>query len=469
MDSKVYKKTHRRIRDLNGFAAESGDPLHFMFGPERAKWCIPVDSANDDGSTGINDSRRIPLDRVMLLAQNRLVPGINLPSYISRIGECETYTSYGDLPGQGNIDTVYQVIKDGISTFYRWIEDADNDTAAYVPIRNNYVVVDGEGDVVVDSGADYTREIDVVIGNPSARRQHILAVVSGKLVHTKSGVGDSAVSKPTQSAVTTFGDTFTVPGFTVDSSGHVTSLSESTVTMPSTAASPNAPGLTRVGSLSDMHGVGTANAAGSASSGGYLLMAPADHAHSAAVLTFTNLPTGNVTYQMNSAATLDMKDTIGALPPANAQPSLAEGMFLAATVQSGQDAPSAYWTGAGQYFQQSLNASAAGSPDRVSVKPDTVYLVSADVVLTVVNPLGASATVSDIPNIYECVFSFNDSLSVSRKVLVPGYTAYSLPFRTTISCLVKTAGSQTVLVMSSQIDDNVFSVNCTRLVAQELR
>ena len=480
MDNEVYIKTHKRIRELNGFIAESGDPLNFMFGAERARWSLPVDSTNTGSSTGINDSRRIPMDRVLVLAQNRLVPGVNLPSYISRIDGCVEVTSYADLPNPGSIDYVYKVRENDITTFYRWVEDSDQGTAGYFPIRSNYVVVDGEGTVISDNDAAYTREIDVAVGDPSAHNSKILAIANNRLVHTKSGVGNADVTVPTPATVTSFGDSFGVPSFTVDSSGHINSLTETTVTIPSTAASTSDQGLVRIGDVSDIQPVGPDNTIGTASSDGYILLAPADHAHSAAPVAFTNLPTGDISYRMSSPVTLDMKDTIMALPPSNAQNALVAGMFLSATTQSGNDW-NTLWKTAGQYFQTTLNESANGSSSTltdsgtgvqlksVPVKSNTVYLVSADMVLTVVNPLGAASTVSNLPNVYECTFSFNDSLSVERAVLVPGASSYSLPFKTTVSCMVKTAASQSTLVLSARVDDNVFSGTCTRLTAQELR
>ena len=44
MDSEIYKKTHKRIRELNQFDAEGSDPMFDLTLGNAEAWSFPVDT-----------------------------------------------------------------------------------------------------------------------------------------------------------------------------------------------------------------------------------------------------------------------------------------------------------------------------------------------------------------------------------------------------------------------------------------
>lgn len=486
MDTEVYKKTHKRIRELTPAGdPEYPDPLAVMMtNRERKHWYAAIDSGIPDEEEAVlgDDTWSIPCDRLLMVGSGRMVPASNLPSYISYVKTADIYSSVEQLPSTGDIQYVYVVREEGSSSnrYYRWVKNDGTD--GYVSIPYNLILSDGDGILAVDLNGEYERKFDIDLGTPSAHDDNILALTGNKLVHTMSGVVNGVSDTKTmpdaqQVTVPGFGDSFYVPRYTVDSTGHVRVIDKDTVTVPKTPATSASPGLLKIGSLSDIKPIASSCALGSAASGGYTLVAPADHKHSASTLTFTNLPTAStITYNMVSDVTIDMKDTIRALPPGN-QPQSDE-MILNTTAPSGNDMTTA-WTSVDDFFNKVSYTINAGNSyiindgtelRHLDIKADCLLLVSADVKVSLTEGLG-SALVNNVPYDYTCDLYIGD---VKHTYNLRGDFTYSLPIKIQYNALIKTSASQEQLHLRASIVDNggqtvgIFRGQCTRFDAVEL-
>ena len=301
------------------------------------KWMMPIDFKASEGETDVG-TKRIPMTRVGLLTANRLVPQSFLPNKIDSVLEGsmssdETVftvtsgnvqkkalhtgrTSEEQLP---KIDEIY-AHWDSVSNDYqqyRYVprehagEGYANEDGVFVPIPSDLVVVDGEGTKVTDDKTAYTRQIDVNIG-PSAPASGTgpLEIQNHKLVHVSTL--QAATSKPSsQTTAPSFGGTFKVPDVSVNATGHVTALSESTITVPDTPATSSVKGLVVVGQETGgndgIQPIGASASAGDAvltiSGKNYFKVAAADHVHAAGgSLTFTNTNDAVATKIYNGSA-----------------------------------------------------------------------------------------------------------------------------------------------------------------------
>ena len=132
MDPQIYKKTHKRIRELNGLSDSEIDPLVTSVSPEiTAPWYFAADSA-EGGTAGIEASR------VLILGPQRRVPAENMLSAISYLPPDGTAVvavdTLAQLPAVGSIDKIYRIDHEpGCSVFYvRWV-DRDSEDPPYIP------------------------------------------------------------------------------------------------------------------------------------------------------------------------------------------------------------------------------------------------------------------------------------------------------------------------------------------------
>ena len=371
---------------------------------EAGKWSFAIDYTKPAGAgpTDRDDgSRRIPVSRVALLTKTGIVPARMLPNRVDGVKtgtmtvtgtgantkwtfvyteDSQTHTCVCPGPaGAGeempSIDYIYAHSAGDDYQQYRYVPDdgSNPETGNFVPIPSDLMVKDGDGIVVVDdTGTDtYTRQFDINIGNPANPSQSpkrgsqtsILQVQSadGALVHTNSGVNAGAYPtypQPGQGVPTRnpdFGETFIVPQFTVNSTGHVTGVvvnGDAIVTVPSTAAtrtdaSTVKAGLVKIGTSSTSIAQNSSGGSSSPAADGYFRVAAADHKHSASTLTLSNNGTGsNVTYNgdksilPNPNKEYDFRYVLRTVLP-SAGPSAADQILVSEAVSGG--------SGIGQY------------------------------------------------------------------------------------------------------------------------
>jgi len=333
--------TDERIRELDPLSTDELTKV-IRSATEAAKWTVPLDHTPATGETD-KGTLQIPVSRLGILTASRLVPQSMLPNQVSEIkfGDMDTSgttwvfteTSTGNKyaapdPSQvsgataPDIDTVY--IDNSPSTEYnqyRFVEAASpttTDVGLFVPIPSDLIMVDGKGTTVTDNKSDYTRKIDVVIGTPSqepASGTNMLFVNSNnQLVHSTTGAAGSYGSAATPG----FGQTFNVPSFTVNSTGHITGAEYKTVKIPDTAATSGTQGLVRIGTTAE--DIKTSSSGGTpATSGGYVLVSAADHTHKAYLLTLSNNNvSGGTKYRGTSDVTYDFTNVLKCTLPTSA-------------------------------------------------------------------------------------------------------------------------------------------------------
>lgn len=301
-------------------------------------WSIAVDYMIPDGIVDgepaplDQGTKYITLDRVGLLTDTRTVPQTMLPHQMDIILDGEMAQP---IPGssvkwtftddRGNkyvcpkptepdeilpdINTIYRDRQDPdhdgnyIYTQYRYVPDDNayvgtpDETGHFVPIPSDLLMVNGNGTVVTDDMESYTRQVDVVIGAPCAETgtsNSILIDGEGKLVHASTSVtpGKYPASEP---AALSFGGTFNISSFTVNTTGHVTNATTTSVIIPSTAAGTNTAGLVKIGAAADIRNIGSTKSAGTVTPNPYVKVAAADHVHAASTLTLSNINDSNFT------------------------------------------------------------------------------------------------------------------------------------------------------------------------------
>ena len=196
MDSEIYKKTHKRIRELNQFDAEGSDPMFDLTLGNAEAWSFPVDTRFiDETGAAISPvptdkgTLRVTADQLAILGTNRKIPASHLPSYISYVETKDDTIAPYDPSVDGDISKVY--LDKTTGTFYRYIIK-DNGTTGYYPITNNLTMVDGAGTVVTDarspSNPKDTRKIDIALGTPLGTYPNVLGITqTDQLVHGLSG------------------------------------------------------------------------------------------------------------------------------------------------------------------------------------------------------------------------------------------------------------------------------------------
>jgi hypothetical protein len=345
---------------------------------EAEKWHIVADYRKPSGSSDTDKgSKNIPVNRIGLLsATTRMVPASMLPSYISHmytgrmtvnngkwtfVYEDEEQVSHTCVcPGPAGageempkIDYVYANQVGDDFQQYRYVPSSGygtaQETGKFVPIPSDLMVIDGRGVKVTDNYGAKTRRFDVNIGtNPASKASgnaNPLQIVTqdskDKLVHCDSGV--TAGTYPNgQTANPGFGGTFKVPAVTVDATGHVTGVSDTSITVPSTEARAAVAGLVKVGTTS------TAIAAQPdpgtvAPSGGYVLVAAADHRHNAYTLSLKNNGTvTDVKYDGSADVEYDMRNVLQAALP-TVQPTAGQILVSEAGSGTGLGAWKAVW------------------------------------------------------------------------------------------------------------------------------
>lgn len=489
MDPQIYKKTHKRIRELNGLSDSEIDPLVTSVSPEiTAPWYFAADSA-EGGTAGIEASR------VLILGPQRRVPAENMLSAISYLPPDGTAVvavdTLAQLPAVGSIDKIYRIDHEpGCSVFYvRWV-DRDSEDPPYIPryawVATNVPLVQGDGtvisDVVVRAGLPYaTRAVDINIGAPAARDSDILRFSYQRLVHSKSGVGDSGASAPGTQTIATFGDTIKVPEYEVDSTGHVKNLTYSEVTMPDTPASTADDGLVMVGQTSDIKQIGSSASIGTANTDGYMLMAPADHIHTASKLIFTNIPVSGserLEYQMSTEKTLNMLD-LHIYPATNNLSAIDPNMMLtkvaanASQWQSDRTAISTNtYSGTTGYNEIPVDGTSAVMSHISNIAEPGIYLATAELGVFI-GMAPVSGTPVNVPFEYACELNmtgdpitrkFNFSGTHGIPTMISG--EYYDTQRVTVSALLDLTSANAVdLTAKIQIygtgDGRIFMGNCT--------
>ena len=464
MDLSVYKKTHRRIRELNTFeAATAGSITEKLLhgGSERDRWYFVLDTEGEDDTTA-----GICANRVVLLGENRRVPAMNLPSYISYVTRAESgYHSVSELPEHGSIDAVYRVNDSttGITTYYRYVI-MGNGVEQYVPIRNNLKLIDGKATRVKDTGS--TRQIDINLEFPKAYDAAALhydqttnAISHSKSLNSPVTVGQSGNAQPG------FGETSVkVPYFTVNGTGHVTNAApgDVNVTIPGTIGSAGSPGIATIGNSSTTI-IASTSPRDPGTVTGAAGIAAADHTHHAEPITFTHINGGDVIYDLSAARELDLSKTIMATPPSN---SPADGMILVA----GQNSTT-QWVPANAAFPCSLVAGTMEQPKDIqgtvtialieNLTVDAIYMVQVYAELSLVNSLANLATTQTL------------TLSVGGQNIsmnVPGSYTFDMPYQVNAHCMVKP--STGTVVINATVDaalHNYFRITPISVKASLLR
>lgn len=324
-----------RISALDSLVTQSADGVNELIEStaEAAKWAMAVDYIVPDSDTANQEdlvdqgTKRIPVSRIGLLTDSRTVPQSMLPHQMDEIlnGRMVHDTSTGKWtftttvdgvqvvyvcpgpPAEGErrpvISTIYRDVSDEdqdgnpIYTQYRYVPDDNADvgtaseTGSFVPIPSDLVMINGAGTVVSDNDGSYTRAVDIVIGAPAAETNthNSLLISNGKLSHATSGVTAGTYPTPPQSSQLTFGGTFAVDAFTVNSTGHVTAVTPYSLTVPDTAASLSTEGLVKIGSTDDIQNIGQQKSAGTTTPSPYVKVAAADHVHAASHLILENI------------------------------------------------------------------------------------------------------------------------------------------------------------------------------------
>ncbi len=532
MDPIIYKKTHKRIRELNEFTAAQGDPIaSLVCSSEAANWSAVIDGIDD--TADMDDSFRLPLNRLLLLSPNRKIPAALLPSFLSYQDRVVTkqYVSGSNDPREalpapgdsdyGNMDVVYKVtgipgnepdalyrfaLTDSLSYQY-WYE-------AYHSLSSNLKFKNGDGTLVSDninpSTGMYSRQIDVNIGDPQPHTANILELYDEssivKLAHSLS----SNVTRERTSPDTTwpssaddvdFGSRFYIPYMTVDSvstsasTGHVENLIAVDMRFPSTAAttelSTEQPGLVKIGT--DIRPIGSQIQAGTTSTGSaqpYIGVAAADHVHTMSSIEFehANVPALPIIYNGVDPLEYDFNNILKATLPAAASSS--DYLILVSQGISNQWRTTA-WKSADYAFptdtqkptsEPSARAPMDGSSNYVDIQTipsltaEQLYLVTAQINVMLVNGSG-NLPAGPVPTMLELWLKLGNVGAV-KKVNIPGtwtYSGYNLPWTGTVSWIVKLAPGQISLTLqgampaTSSSYQNIFGVQCTSLMATRLR
>ena len=347
-----------------------------------AQWKMPVDHDVEGTELETLDegTKKVPMSRIGLLSPDtRLVPQSFLPNSIDAVklgdmnaagdtfttGETPAVVYKSSLPRNSGelVPSIGYVYADNTGTSdyqqYRYVP-TDNEyigtadeTGTFVPIPSDLVLKDGEGTLVTDDSGTYTRKIDINIGSvdsPPAGNDKILDIQtqSGerKLIHTTSGVV-AATYPASQTTAPGFGQTFNVPQFTVNSTGHVTSATTAVITIPDTVATDAVPGLVKINNVNaNIKPIGSAASAGvpvKDSSNRYVLVAAADHIHTASKLTLDNVNdssksdesvSGRIAYAGYADKTYDFNNILKAILP-TASPNAANQLLVSGTHSGG--------------------------------------------------------------------------------------------------------------------------------------
>ena len=338
----VYHKTHRRINELHRLdfvysGSTEDEKISEMVrdGDFAARWELPLDYALAEGDSGydeeLDNTLNITGNRLLILGPNRKVPAVFLPSYISYIdavvtGELVSDTEF-EVDGEAVTPDMDKVYFDTATTeYYRWVE-SDGNTSKFYPIPNAYQMVDGDGTtLVVNSGADHSRQIDLNVGSPAdpydaSTADAPLEIYNEQLIHRTISnyvpVYVSLVGPGINQTPQFTGDEFRIPHFSVTQTGHVYDNSSATCTvmMPRTAATTSVQGLVKIGTSATK--VSSSSLPGTTSGSGYLLVSAADHTHSADKITFTFGRGQDIVYDMSADKTVDFSDILLAKLPSN--------------------------------------------------------------------------------------------------------------------------------------------------------
>ena len=307
-----------------------------------AKWYFPIDFCPKENPTDTDEgTKRLPVSRLALLtADTNLIPASMLPSYVSKtlLGNMEAPHSESNKsdnwvftakdgtkyacpnPGEGekapSIDVIYTDNDPDTDYYqYRFVQNPDKsakDIGTFVPIPSTLMVINGEGTEIYDDNSKYTRQVNIVIGAPDKRsaNSNILEIRNHKLIHTTSGVTAKSYGNPDAQSPK-FGDTFNTVYGTVDTTGHITAMTSPTITIPKTPASSSAAGLVMVGSNADVKPIGSSASVGTKKNGDYIVVAAADHVHTAAKLQLIHSNVaGDVTYNGSADVTYDMNNIL---------------------------------------------------------------------------------------------------------------------------------------------------------------
>lgn len=446
--------------------------------------------------------KRIGVDRLIVLGPQNKVPAANMPSCIS---ECSYVMIVSALPNIGNVDYVYCVrTGNKPDRFYRWVLDEaeneinDQDTpklGSFVPIACNYTYKDGKGTEVVDNGTELkipgeSRQIDLVLAEPDSPVAKVLkCTVANGISHTKSGIGDDGAEFPTSqmATVTDFGDTFFEPNITLNATGHTSALTETEITFSSTEAQVSTAGLVKIAApetdpdapaISHIQPISASSPSPGTvapAAGEYVYVAPADHVHSAAKLTFSNLQNSSgaydIEYNMASDVTLDMMDVLHALPPSNA-PST--NMMLQAgnsNVTSWTSSPTVnrHYISTGHSFVVVGTNTSLITNGQFKVLENTLYHVNASIQVKITEGLGLNSP-ANVPKCYVCVI---DVGGVTRSFNIPGSYTFTLPYTVNVDLLYKSGSSSASdhmvnVDVKATLDDNIFSACCELAEASEL-
>lgn len=332
----VYKKTHRRINELH--------VLHETYGGETdeeavdrivrdpafaAKWMMPVDLKDNctpaDQDTH-DDTYTVPASRMIFLGDNRMIPAVFLPSFISYrrnaipgtiSSDLETFTK-SDGTVVTNPDEADIYVDTGKDEYYRWAGGPK-----YIICESGFTMLDGEGTVVTDSGTDYERRIDVRVGTPGnpydgSQPANPLGIVDHCLVHRTVSSATGQVG-PASDQAPGFGEDFILPQFSVTSTGHVYGTGTRTVKMPDTPGHSIDAGLVRIGT-SDGTKIAAETSPGTVGPDrdGYYHVSAANHAHNADSIRFTFDGGSTYTsYDMSGAVNVDFRDILKSSLPGN--------------------------------------------------------------------------------------------------------------------------------------------------------
>lgn len=470
MAGDVYSKTHKRISELQKFIeAEGIDPLSSLMTPSGAsRWALPADSIEGE----VDNTLKIPCDRVSFLSQDGKVLARNLPSYLSYEGDVDEYDPTV-IPG--DIDRVYMEEDGNIVTFYRWVQDEPYDPndphGEYVPIANSLKVVDGEGTKVVDSPSTgsplHERKVNVAIGAPVQNQGNPILISDHTLRHSLSGATPGTY--PIYNSMTPpFGYKFRLPTFTVTDIGHVTSIDDNTeVKFPGVLAETSTAGVVAIGRDSDIQSIASVNYAGTMNS----RVAASDHVHTSSKFTFSNIAGADV-YALYQGLSLDFKNILQATLPGTPGGS---GLILGANVSGGSKvadwktlsacfaahtvtmSPDNNWTLVNNASQQVWVIGTQNNP----LYEQCLYAVDLQFSIKVSAPL-TTGSAGPLPDVRSVTVTAGDMV---RTFNVDASRAYDMPIPISLSGIVHTAAMQTNVGVSISSDNFIFSVKLDRGVA----
>lgn len=276
---------------------------------KSTNWFMGVDYHDESDLTQDFGTKRIPLSRVALLNESRLIPAFMLPSHIDEAifgnmeyddethhycfttTEAEGVTIKYGCPEQleGEIapraDAIYVDNDPETSPTIQYRYSASANKFAIIP--QSVLLTNGNGTVVRQTGAvadnTYEQHIDINIGSPFTPSEtettdalKVLMLKDNTLCHVKSGVTANSYGTASDQSELDFGGTFKIPYFTVNDTGHISSASDVIITIPSTHASDTVYGIVTLDSTtnSEVVQVGTSNSAGTSTN-----VARADHVH----------------------------------------------------------------------------------------------------------------------------------------------------------------------------------------------